>query len=126
MHNRCQRIPAPRSRPPFAACSPEPAIDRARVAGASLTVGRGRTSTARMTAAAALKRTQVMTRRPRAPVPGSNRKDRRGLHARRDLLELGGLGGTVFALSPAGFGKFIADETEKWAKVIRAANIKPA
>jgi hypothetical protein len=26
--------------------------------------------------------------------------------------------------SPAGFGKFIADETEKWAKVIRAANIK--
>jgi tripartite-type tricarboxylate transporter receptor subunit TctC len=35
-------------------------------------------------------------------------------------------GGTVFALSPAGFSKFIADETEKWAKVIRAANIKPA
>ena len=35
-------------------------------------------------------------------------------------------GGTVFALSPAGFGKFIADETDKWAKVIRAANIKPA
>jgi hypothetical protein len=34
-------------------------------------------------------------------------------------------GGTVFA-APAGFGKFIADETEKWAKVIRAANIKPA
>ena len=33
-------------------------------------------------------------------------------------------GGTVFALSPAGFSKFIADETEKWAKVIRAANIK--
>jgi hypothetical protein len=23
------------------------------------------------------------------------------------------------------FGKFIADETEKWGKVIRAANIKP-
>jgi tripartite-type tricarboxylate transporter receptor subunit TctC len=34
------------------------------------------------------------------------------------------LGGTVFALSPAAFGKFIADETEKWAKVIRAINIK--
>ena len=27
--------------------------------------------------------------------------------------------------SPADFGKLIADETEKWAKVIRAANIKP-
>ena len=34
------------------------------------------------------------------------------------------LGSTVFPTSPADFGKFIADETEKWAKVIRAANIK--
>jgi tripartite-type tricarboxylate transporter receptor subunit TctC len=35
------------------------------------------------------------------------------------------LGGTVLAGSPADFGKLIADETEKWGKVIRAANIKP-
>ena len=35
------------------------------------------------------------------------------------------LGITVFAGSPAGFGKFIAEETEKWGKVIRTANIKP-
>jgi len=35
------------------------------------------------------------------------------------------LGATVIAGSPADFGKLIADETEKWAKVIRAANIKP-
>jgi len=34
------------------------------------------------------------------------------------------LGGDVLALSPTDFGKLIADETEKWAKVIRAANIK--
>jgi tripartite-type tricarboxylate transporter receptor subunit TctC len=34
-------------------------------------------------------------------------------------------GGTPFALSPAQFGKFIAEETEKWRKVIRAANINP-
>jgi tripartite-type tricarboxylate transporter receptor subunit TctC len=34
-------------------------------------------------------------------------------------------GGTVFPTSPAEFGKFIADDTEKWSKVIRAANIKP-
>jgi hypothetical protein len=27
--------------------------------------------------------------------------------------------------SPADFGRHIAAETEKWAKVIRAANIKP-
>jgi hypothetical protein len=32
---------------------------------------------------------------------------------------------TGLALSPADFGKFIADENEKWGKVIRAANIKP-
>jgi len=35
------------------------------------------------------------------------------------------LGGTVMPGSPADFGKLIRDETEKWAKVIRAANIKP-
>jgi len=34
-------------------------------------------------------------------------------------------GGTVFAGSPADFGKFIGDETEKWAKVINFAGIKP-
>jgi tripartite-type tricarboxylate transporter receptor subunit TctC len=34
------------------------------------------------------------------------------------------LGCAVFAGSPADFGKFIADETEKWGKVVRAANIK--
>jgi tripartite-type tricarboxylate transporter receptor subunit TctC len=37
---------------------------------------------------------------------------------------LADLGGTALALSPAEFGKLIADETEKWGKVIRAANIK--
>jgi len=35
------------------------------------------------------------------------------------------LGGTVLPGSPADFASLIADETEKWAKVIRAANIKP-
>ena len=34
------------------------------------------------------------------------------------------LGGTVLAGSPADFGKLIADETEKWAKVIKFAGIK--
>ena len=38
---------------------------------------------------------------------------------------LADLGGKVLPGSPADFGKLIADETEKWAKVIRAANIKP-
>lgn len=34
------------------------------------------------------------------------------------------LGGTALAGSPSDFGKLITEETEKWAKVIRAANIK--
>ena len=40
-------------------------------------------------------------------------------------VRLADLGGMVFPGSPAEFGKLIADETEKWGKVIRAANIKP-
>jgi len=38
---------------------------------------------------------------------------------------LADLGGIVLAGSPADFGKLIAVETEKWAKVIRTGNIKP-
>ena len=34
-------------------------------------------------------------------------------------------GGMVLASSPADFGKFIAEETEKWAKVIKSAGLKP-
>jgi tripartite-type tricarboxylate transporter receptor subunit TctC len=34
------------------------------------------------------------------------------------------LGGVPMPMTPAEFGKFIAEETQKWAKVIRAANIK--
>jgi tripartite-type tricarboxylate transporter receptor subunit TctC len=38
---------------------------------------------------------------------------------------LADLGATPMPTTPADFGKLIADETEKWGKVIRAANIKP-
>jgi tripartite-type tricarboxylate transporter receptor subunit TctC len=34
-------------------------------------------------------------------------------------------GGTILAGSPVDFGKFIAAETEKWAKVVKFAGIKP-
>jgi hypothetical protein len=37
---------------------------------------------------------------------------------------LADLGVTVVAGSPIDFGRFVADETEKWGKVIRAADIK--
>ena len=40
------------------------------------------------------------------------------------MLRFSGLGATVLPGTPADFGKLIADETEKWAKVIRAAGIK--
>jgi len=35
------------------------------------------------------------------------------------------MGGTVLAGSPADFGKFIADETEKWGKVVKFSGAKP-
>jgi tripartite-type tricarboxylate transporter receptor subunit TctC len=38
---------------------------------------------------------------------------------------LADLGGSPLPGSPANFAKLIADETEKWGKVIRTANIKP-
>jgi tripartite-type tricarboxylate transporter receptor subunit TctC len=37
---------------------------------------------------------------------------------------LADLGGTVLAGSPADFGKLIAEETEKWGKVVRFTGIK--
>ena len=53
-----------------------------------------------------------------------NREINAGLAEPRIKAQLADLGGTALAGSPADFGKLIADETEKWGKVIRAANIK--
>jgi tripartite-type tricarboxylate transporter receptor subunit TctC len=41
------------------------------------------------------------------------------------MARLAELGGTPLVLSSAAFGKLIGDETDKWGKVIRAANIRP-
>jgi hypothetical protein len=38
--------------------------------------------------------------------------------------QLADLGATALASSPAEFGKLIADETDKWGKLVRTANIK--
>lgn len=37
---------------------------------------------------------------------------------------LADMGGVVLSGSPADFGRLIADETEKWARVIKFAKIK--
>jgi tripartite-type tricarboxylate transporter receptor subunit TctC len=38
---------------------------------------------------------------------------------------LAAIGGEPLPGTPAEFGRLIADETEKWAKVVQAAGLKP-
>jgi tripartite-type tricarboxylate transporter receptor subunit TctC len=53
-----------------------------------------------------------------------NREFNAGLADSKLKARFADLGSSTFAGSPSDFGKFIADETEKWRKVIRAANIR--
>jgi len=53
-----------------------------------------------------------------------NKEINAGLADPKMKAQLVNAGGTVLALSPSDFGKLIAEETERWGKVIRAANIK--
>jgi tripartite-type tricarboxylate transporter receptor subunit TctC len=61
---------------------------------------------------------------PAAVVDALNREINAGLADPRIKDRLLDMGGMVLAGAPADFGKLIAAETEKWGKVIRAANIK--
>jgi tripartite-type tricarboxylate transporter receptor subunit TctC len=54
-----------------------------------------------------------------------NKEVNAGLADPKLRAQLTDLGGMILAGSPADFRKLIDDETEKWGKVIRAANIKP-
>jgi tripartite-type tricarboxylate transporter receptor subunit TctC len=54
-----------------------------------------------------------------------NKEINAGLADPKMKARLADLGGTVLVGSPAEFGTFIADETEKWAKVVKFAGIKP-
>jgi tripartite-type tricarboxylate transporter receptor subunit TctC len=54
-----------------------------------------------------------------------NKEINAGLADPRLKARLADLGGTVLPGSPADFGKLIVEETQKWAKVIQVANIKP-
>src|SRR5262249_27230448 len=53
-----------------------------------------------------------------------NQEINAGLAALQIKARIADLGYTAFANSPADFGKFVVEYTEKWAKVIRAANIR--
>ena len=53
-----------------------------------------------------------------------NKQVNAGLVDANVKARLNDLGCNIFGGSPADFGKFIADETEKWAKVIQFAGIK--
>jgi tripartite-type tricarboxylate transporter receptor subunit TctC len=53
-----------------------------------------------------------------------NREINAGLADPRIRARIADLGSTPLALSPDEYGKLLAEETEKWAKIIRAANIK--
>ena len=61
---------------------------------------------------------------PGAIIGMLNREVNAGLADPAIKTRIADLGGTVLALSPAKFGKFIADETEKWAKVIKFVGVK--
>jgi tripartite-type tricarboxylate transporter receptor subunit TctC len=67
----------------------------------------------------------VPTGTPAEIIGKLNKEINDGLADARMKARLGDLGETPFPSSPAEFGQLIAEETEKWGKVIKFANIKP-
>ena len=61
---------------------------------------------------------------PNEIVDKLNKEINAGLADPNMKARLADLGAVPMPMTPAEFGKFMADETEKWGKVIRAANIK--
>ena len=62
---------------------------------------------------------------PTETIDKLNKEINAGLADSKMKAQLADLGGTALAGSPAEFGRIIADETEKWAKVVKFARIKP-
>ena len=54
-----------------------------------------------------------------------NKEINAGLADPKIKARVADMGGTVLAGSPADFGKLIAEETEKWGKVVKFSGIKP-
>jgi tripartite-type tricarboxylate transporter receptor subunit TctC len=54
-----------------------------------------------------------------------NREINAGLADPKLVSRIADLGSSAFANSPNEFGKFIAEDTERWGKVVKFAGIKP-
>jgi tripartite-type tricarboxylate transporter receptor subunit TctC len=67
----------------------------------------------------------VPARTPTDVIGRLNREINAGLADPRLQARIAETGAVPFAGSPADFGKFMADETEKWGKVVKLAGIKP-
>jgi tripartite-type tricarboxylate transporter receptor subunit TctC len=61
---------------------------------------------------------------PAGIVERLNKEINAGLADPKMKARLADLGGTPFVLSPAEFGKFIAEDTDRWGKVVKFAGIK--
>jgi tripartite-type tricarboxylate transporter receptor subunit TctC len=65
------------------------------------------------------------TNTPAEIIERLNKEINAGLADTRLKARFAELGSTVFPGSPAEFGRFIADETEKWGKVVKFSGAKP-
>jgi tripartite-type tricarboxylate transporter receptor subunit TctC len=79
---------------------------------------------ARSCSATAARMWTVSKNTPADIVDKLNREINAGLADPKMQARLADLGGTALALSPPDFGKLIADETEKWGKVVKFLGIK--
>jgi Tripartite tricarboxylate transporter family receptor len=101
---------------------PAPALSRAWRGRAATPPVLPRSNTARAGDPLWLARTMVVTT-PEI-INKLNKEINAGLADPKLKARLAELGGTVFPGSPADFGKLIAEDTEKWAKVVKFAGIK--
>ena len=69
--------------------------------------------------------TDIRTLELSVVLPCLNEAETLEVCVRKALASLAELGVDATPMTPPGFGKFVADEKAKWAKVIQAANLKP-
>ena len=95
-----------------------------RVGGAAGPSDRGRVR-AGLRGEQFLRRRRAEERRPPRSSTGSTRRSALILADPKMKARLAELGATTLPLSPADFHKLVADETEKWAKVVKFSGARP-